>query len=255
MGRDRYGVYIHIPFCSQFCIYCDFYSVKRASGNAPFLEALKREILNVGGNRDKIGDNIDKGGVGTIYFGGGTPSVLCSGQLIEILDLIKSSRQRAFGRIEEVTVEINPDDVTLEYLKELRGAGFNRLSIGVQSFDDGCLKWMNRRHNGEGAEKAFRCGREAGFDNISIDLIFGYEMLSDTLWEGTVKKAISLAPDHISAYQMGIERGTPLYKLALSGEYYAPEDEVAAGQYALLQHMLLEAGYLQYEVSNFSLSG
>ena len=252
MEQDRYGIYVHIPFCSQFCIYCDFYSVKRVSGKGLFLDSLKKEILNVEDNRDKIGDNIDKRGVGTIYFGGGTPSVLTSGQLIELLCLIKSSYRSTPGGIEEVTVEVNPDDITLEYLKELRKGGFNRLSIGVQSFDDSCLKWMNRRHNGEEAVKAFCYGREAGFDNISIDLIFGYAMLPDTLWEGTVKKAISLSPDHISAYQMGIEEGTPLYKLALNGGYCAPEDEVASGQYALLQRMLSDAGYLQYEVSNFS---
>ena len=254
MEQDRYGVYVHIPFCSQFCIYCDFYSIKRTSEREQFIESLKKEILNSKSrNIDRIGDN--KRGVGTIYFGGGTPSVLTSAQLIGLLDHIEANHRSASGVLPEVTVEVNPDDVTLKYLKELRKAGFNRLSIGIQSFDNDCLKWMNRRHNGEEAVKAFYFGREAGFDNISIDLIFGYEMLSDTLWESTIKKAISLAPDHISAYQMGVEQGTPLYKLASDGKYNTPDDEITSGQYGLLQRMLSEAGYLQYEVSNFAKQG
>ena len=254
MNQDSYGIYVHIPFCSQFCVYCDFYSVKQISKREPFIESLKREIL-LTGDEWSIGDNLNKRGVRTIYFGGGTPSVLAPFRIKELLDLITKTHNSADGGIEEITIEVNPDDITAEYLKELRSAGFNRLSIGIQSFDDNILRWMNRRHTGVVAQEAFYCAREAGFENISIDLIFGYEMLSDALWQDTLGKAISLDPEHISAYQMGVEPETPLHKLLLEGRYSIPDDETAFGQYKMLQELLSDAGYLQYEVSNFAKPG
>jgi len=250
MDRGSYGVYVHIPFCSQFCIYCDFYSVKQISKRKSFLESLKKEIFLTG-----EASNIEERGVETIYFGGGTPSVLDAKQLASLLDAIRTAHRSAVGGIREITVEVNPDDVTVPYLRDLRSAGFNRLSIGVQSFENECLKWMNRRHTGEEAIRAFNGAREAGFENISIDLIFGYEMLSEDMWIDTVNKALSLNPEHISAYQMGIERGTTLYKLTTEGKYKTPEDETTSKQYRILQEKLVMAGYKQYEVSNFSKAG
>ena len=251
MGSDSYGIYVHIPFCSQFCIYCDFYSVKQRSNRETLLKCLEREILLAGEERSIV-ERINKRGVGTIYFGGGTPSVLRADQLIVLLDTVRKNHRCLSGGAKEITVEVNPDDVTLPYLKELKSGGFNRLSIGIQSFEDANLKWMNRRHTGKEAIKAFDCARDAGFGNISIDLIFGYEMLSDGVWESTINRALSLKPEHISAYQMGVEPGTPLQRLVADGKYRAPEDEVASGQYRILQEILAAAGYRQYEVSNFS---
>ena len=258
MKLDSYGIYVHIPFCSQFCIYCDFYSVKQQSKRKAFLESLTKEIL-LAGEANKIErkaeGEVNERGVGTIYFGGGTPSVLGADQLSELLHTIRTNYWSAVGGVKEITVEVNPDDVTLPYLRRLTEAGFNRLSIGVQSFDDGALKWMSRRHTGEEAAGAFYSAREAGFKNISIDLIFGYQMLSEGVWRDTISKALSLSPEHISAYQMGVERGTPLFQLAAKGEYKAPEDEIALAQYRILQKELAATGYEQYEVSNFSKQG
>ena len=251
-NTDSYGIYVHIPFCSQFCIYCDFYSVKQFGKREAFSGSLKREISM---RRDGLGEELNKRGVGTIYFGGGTPSVLTASQLSDLLHCIRSQYQEVRGGVKEITVEANPDDVTLSSLKELKLAGFNRLSIGIQSFDDTSLSWMNRRHTAEEAIKAFYNAKDAGFENISIDLIFGYEMLSEDLWRTTIEKAVSLNPEHISAYQMGVEPGTPLYKLAKDGAYTVPDDEVSFGQYRMLQKMLAEAGYCQYEVSNYSKQG
>jgi putative oxygen-independent coproporphyrinogen III oxidase len=258
MNRDSYGIYVHIPFCSQFCIYCDFYSVKQQSKKDVFLESLTKEIL-LAKEKDKIDHNfwneIKGRGVRTIYFGGGTPSVLAAEQLCSLLHTIKTDYRSAVGGVKEITVEVNPDDASLSYLRELKKGGFNRLSIGIQSFEDAILTWMNRRHTAAEAIRAFRNARAAGFENISIDLIFGYQMLSESGWRDTINKALLLSPEHISAYQMGVERGTSLYRLAVKGEYKTPEDEVAAKQYRILQEMLAVAGYRQYEVSNFSKLG
>ena len=170
------------------------------------------------------------------------------------------------GIFAEFTVEVNPDDVTEAYARALRRLGVNRVSMGVQSFSDRSLRWMARRHSPEGAVEAFRVLRSAGFDNISLDLIFGYDPVawgsgssSDEelmqLWSDDLDAVLRLRPEHISAYQMGIEEGSILGEMAVAGRYREPSDELCAAQYALLQQRLAAAGYLQYEVSNFSLPG
>lgn len=170
------------------------------------------------------------------------------------------------GIFAEFTVEVNPDDVTEAYALALRRLGVNRVSMGVQSFSDRSLRWMARRHSPEGAVEAFRVLRSAGFDNISLDLIFGYDPVawgsgssSDEelmqLWSDDLDAVLRLRPEHISAYQMGIEEGSVLGEMAVAGRYLEPSDELCAAQYALLQQRLTAAGYLQYEVSNFSLPG
>ena len=170
------------------------------------------------------------------------------------------------GIFAEFTVEVNPDDVTEAYARALRRLGVNRVSMGVQSFSDRSLRWMARRHSPEGAVEAFRVLRSAGFDNISLDLIFGYDPVawgsgssSDEelmqLWSDDLDAVLRLRPEHISAYQMGIEEGSVLGEMAAAGRYREPSDELCAAQYALLQQRLASAGYLQYEVSNFSLPG
>ncbi len=170
------------------------------------------------------------------------------------------------GIFAEFTVEVNPDDVTEAYARALRRLGVNRVSMGVQSFSDRSLRWMARRHSSDGAVEAFRVLRSAGFDNISLDLIFGYDPVawgsgssSDEelmqLWSDDLDAVLRLRPEHISAYQMGIEEGSVLGEMAVAGRYREPSDELCAAQYALLQQRLASAGYLQYEVSNFSLPG
>lgn len=201
----------------------------------------------------------------TLYIGGGTPSLCPVGWLAEIISAVRNAGGKA-GELRELTVEVNPDDVTPEYALGLRGLGVNRVSMGVQSFSDVSLRWMNRRHTAAGAREAYRMLREAGFDNISQDLIFGYDPVPwgtpatprDLLmqqWREDLEQMLLLRPKHISAYQMGVEEGSVLGEKTSAGLYREPSDELCAAQYALLQQMLSEAGYEQYEVSNFALPG
>ena len=186
----------------------------------------------------------------TLYFGGGTPSLLYDAQFGRLCEALRSVFD--LSAVEEFTVEANPDDITTEKLAIWRSCGVNRLSIGVQSFCDAHLKWMRRRHDPAAAAGAFRMAREAGFGNISLDLIFGYAGLSMREWEASVEEALSLCPEHISCYQMMLEEGTPLTALTDSGRYEEPQQEECAAQYALLQRRMDEAGYIQYEISNFA---
>jgi oxygen-independent coproporphyrinogen-3 oxidase len=246
------GIYIHIPFCNQFCTYCNFYSVKGKVLRRNFVAALHREI------EDK---KVFFHGSGvtpqTVYVGGGTPSLLQASQLGEILSHIKE----AFNFIPvEATVEVNPDDITPQYALELFQAGFNRVSMGVQSFHDSHLQWMNRRHTADQAVEAYRILEEAGVDNISIDLIFGLSQMDDALWRETLSKALSISasgrpPKHISAYQLSVEEDSMLEKLIEKGRWSEAGDEVCERQYAVLCETLKAAGYNHYEISNFALPG
>lgn len=241
------GIYVHIPFCSSFCIYCGFYSELNVARMDAFAGALAAEARS-------RKDFFDKGVLpSTLYFGGGTPSLLPPDCLEEVVESIRKS----FGvsGFEEFTLEANPDDVNPEKLALWRSLGVNRLSLGVQSFNDSHLRWMCRRHDAAGAENAFRAAREAGFDNISIDLIFGYAGLTYAGWRESIERALDLRPEHISCYQMSVEEGSTLGRLASLGRYAEPSQELCASQYALLQGMLRAAGYRHYEVSNFALPG
>lgn len=241
------GIYIHWPFCSGFCIYCDFYSENCSGRMAEYTEALSREIQARKGFFDASSKPR------TLYFGGGTPSLVPPALLETAVGRVSS----VFGvsGFEEFTLEANPDDVTPDRLAAWRAMGVNRLSMGVQSFCDSHLKWMRRRHDSAEAENAFLMAREAGFDNISTDLIFGYAGLSMQEWEESIRRTIGLRPEHVSCYQMSIESGSSLGEMASRGEYAEPPQEICAEQYALLQRLLGEAGYLQYEISNFALPG
>ena len=162
------------------------------------------------------------------------------------------------GSFQEFTLEVNPEDIVekgSEYVCGLISLGVNRISMGIQSFDDGILRWMNRRHDTAGAEKAFRILRGCGVRNISIDLIFGLSQLTDELWEDTIRKAIGLSPEHISAYQLSIEEGSALARMAAGGRYAEASDEQCRRQYDILCRILGEAGYRHYEISNFARSG
>ncbi|MBO4844386.1 MAG: radical SAM family heme chaperone HemW [Bacteroidales bacterium] len=237
-------IYVHIPFCKSFCTYCDFYSeICAPKVQKLFVDELCREIED---RRAEIESTL---GLNTLYFGGGTPSVLEPELLKRIVDTL------GYGPYEEFTVEVNPDDVTPEYAGFLKGIGVNRVSMGVQSFNDALLRWMNRRHDSAGAVAAFRILRQAGFDNISIDLIFGVSSLRQEVWEDTVKKAIELAPEHISAYQLTIEEGSDLERMIKEGRYREASDEQCAAQYESLCSLLRSAGFNHYEISNFAFPG
>lgn len=241
------GIYLHWPFCSGFCIYCDFYSESHSGRMSEYCEALSREI------QARKGFFRDTATPSTLYFGGGTPSLVPTDLLCGTVENIRST----FGvsSFEEFTLEANPDDVTPGKLSAWRAMGVTRLSMGVQSFCDAHLKWMRRRHDSAEAQNAFRAARDAGFDNISIDLIFGYAGLTLQEWEATIRTALQLRPEHISCYQMSLESGSTLGEMASRGAYVEPSQEECAAQYSLLQRMLREAGYLQYEISNFALPG
>lgn len=240
-------IYIHIPFCKSFCTYCGFYS-ELCSGDGSqrvqnFVDALCDEI------RSRRGEPGFSALPDTLYIGGGTPSVLPLEALRRILDELG---RRAW---EEFTVEVNPDDVTPSYAAELRSLGVTRVSMGVQSFDDRVLQWMNRRHDTAQTLRAFRFLREAGFDNISVDLIFGVPQMSDSSWEDSVRQALVLHPEHISAYQLSVEEGSALHDMIAAGRLTEADDEQCRRQYEFLYSALRDAGYVHYEISNFALPG
>lgn len=245
------GIYIHIPFCSQFCTYCDFYSVKAGKRGDAFIQALKSESES----RKEFFRGVSAS-PGTLYFGGGTPSLVDPVLLGEVAEIICDNH--GFSKpylLKEFTVEVNPDDASPIYLRRLYESGARRLSMGVQSFVDSHLKWMNRRHDSHTAVKAFYNAREAGFTNISIDLIFGFSLLTMDEWRYNLDKAIALKPEHISSYQLSIEKGTKLGRDYEKGSYIPVEDDFSYIQYSLLQRVLAEAGYKQYEVSSFAREG
>ncbi len=192
----------------------------------------------------------------TVYFGGGTPSLLLSSEFSEICSALAASYD--LGGVEEFTVEVNPDDICRkggeELLNAYRDCGVNRVSIGVQSFHDDHLRWMNRRHDAAEAERAVRILTDK-FSNVSLDLIFGYAGLTDTEWEQDIRKAAGLGVQHISSYQMSLDPGSMLSKLADKGRYSEPDEELCRRQYFLLQDILDEEGFVQYEISNFCRPG
>lgn len=206
------------------------------------------------------------GAVNTLYIGGGTPSVLPLDVLRRIVDALLSSVSLRRGEntvgaqspFEEFTVEVNPEDIVEkggEYVRGLLETGVDRVSMGIQSFDDGILRWMNRRHSAAGAVAAFRILRRCGVRNISVDLIFGLSQLADDVWKDTIERALELAPEHISAYQLSIEEGSALAKLVADGRYVEASDEQCRHQYDVLCQTLRQAGYHHYEISNFARPG
>ena len=239
------GIYIHIPFCKQRCLYCAFYSSTLHSKQQEYCDALCREIIM---RRNYIIGIID-----TIYFGGGTPSTLTREQLQKILGTIKENYRLSPSA--EITIEANPDDLTPEYLATLRSLSFNRLSMGIQSFDDAQLKAIGRRHTAERARQAVKDARTAGFENISIDLMFALPSSTSAQWQESIKQAIELRPTHISAYNLTYEEETPLYRALQQGKIEAVDEEENLKQFEILIEQLAAAGYRHYEISNFALPG
>ena len=235
-------IYVHIPFCRSFCTYCGFYSERECPGK-DFVDAICAEASS---RRSEIAA---AAAVDTLYFGGGTPSVLPLSDIGRIADACGGRQWR------EWTVEVNPDDVTAGFAAGLRALGVNRVSMGVQSLDDGMLRWMNRRHDAAGARLAFRRLREAGFDNISVDVIFGVAGMGAGTLEATVREIISWHPEHISAYQLSIDDGSALGRLCREGRYTELPDEECSRQYYRICSALAAAGYEHYEISNWALPG
>ncbi len=237
------GIYIHIPFCRKRCFYCDFYTLTAIDQKPRFLEALKIET-------DLRRPYLDGQTVRTIYLGGGTPSVLTPTELKDILDQLY--RNFTIDDDAEITLEANPDDLNREFLSAIKGVGFNRLSMGIQSFSDADLKKMNRRHSADQAISAVYEATEAGFRHISIDLMYGLPGLSVEQWNKNLKRALKLPVDHISAYHLTYHEGTRFYDWLHSGRLRElPEDE-SLEQFNLMIELLTDAGYEHYEISNFA---
>lgn len=240
------GIYIHIPFCRQACYYCDFHFSVNQQVRGEMITAISQELLL---QKDYLqGERIE-----TIYWGGGTPSLLTASEINSVLDTIRSVY--TISSHAEITLEANPDDLTPSSVKEFRQVGINRLSIGIQTFNTQQLKALNRIHDGASAIKSFYDAREAGFDNISIDLM--YSLPGETMhdWKQDVLQAIALNADHLSCYSLTIEERTVFGKWAATGKLKAEPDEVSAIQLELLMDELQQAGYEHYEISNFAKPG
>lgn len=242
-------IYIHVPFCRSFCTYCDFFSeIAEDALVDRYTDRLCEEIRR---RKDEVDDSLK-----TLYFGGGTPSVLPLSALTRILLTLEECGHG--GPYTEFTLEANPEDIVqkgLPYVQSLKTLGVNRISMGVQSFDDEMLRWMNRRHSAEGAREAFRLVRETGIENISVDLIFGLSNLSDASWEKSIDETLALDPEHISCYQLTVEGDSVLAQRLENGEYEEAPDELCRRQYDLLCRKLAAAGYHHYEISNFAKPG
>ena len=241
------GLYIHIPFCPQICPYCAFASLRGVDYlHERYVSALCRE-LSVWGRQCR------KNTLQTIFIGGGTPTQIDPSLIGQVLEAVN----QAFGMCPdaEITVEANPGTVDRKKFSQLRSIGCNRLSLGVQSFDNQALKKLGRVHSSEEAERAFTSAREAGFSNISIDLIFSVPDVAELAWQGSVDKAISLQPEHISVYALTIEEGTLFAKREGEGSLATLTDDDDAMQYEWTRYKLLDSGFKQYEVSNFAQEG
>jgi oxygen-independent coproporphyrinogen-3 oxidase len=235
------GLYIHIPFCRSKCSYCDFYSITDRSQVADYLHSLSREMEYY----REFASLFD-----TVYVGGGTPSCLDTRQLAELLHRVREVFPIA--PVAEITVEVNPGDVDTVFLKKLRDAGFNRVSIGVQSFDNSILKSLGRRHDGREGREAVEAARAAGFDNIGIDLIYGVPGQSQKRWRETLETALGFDPEHLSCYELTLEEGTPFYRRIERGEFCLPGEEEAYRFFSMTSAFLEQRGYTHYEVSNFA---
>lgn len=240
------GIYIHVPFCKTRCIYCDFYSTTCSDQTDAFVESLCVELKE---RKDYLkGDAID-----TIYFGGGTPSQLSADQFRKIFNAIECNYGPLHAK--EITLEANPDDLTEAYVAQLAMLPFNRISMGIQTFNDDVLKLLKRRHNANQAVEAVTRCRKAGFKNISIDLIYGLPGETKESWAADLEKAISLNVEHISAYHLIYEEDTLLYKLRQEHKVEEVDEDNSLLFFEMLIDKLNAAGYEHYEISNFCKPG
>ena len=247
MTSDGIGIYVHVPFCTAKCGYCDFNSYANHEHLIPaYADTLVKDAglwVEVVGGRP----------VETIFFGGGTPSLNPVDEMATILDGLRARFDVAPDA--EISLEANPGSLSTSYLSGLRGIGFNRLSIGVQSFDDEELVQLDRIHTADDARRALACAREAGFDNVNLDLIYGLPEQPLSGWQRTLEEAFALAPEHLSLYALTVEEGTPLARDIARGRVTAPDADAQAEQYEWTQDRLAQAGYEHYEISNWARPG
>lgn len=240
------GIYLHIPFCKQACHYCNFHFTTSLRYKSELAEAMVKEIAL---QKEYLGGET----INTIYFGGGTPSLLDEKELEEIMSALRQAY--VISENAEVTLEANPDDITSEKLQFWKRAGINRLSIGIQSFFEEELRWMNRAHNAQQARQCIVDSLAAGITNLSIDLIYGSPLLSDEDWKRNVDLALSYHIPHLSCYALTVEEKTPLHKMIRTQQKVNVNEEQQARQFLLLMQWLRAAGYEHYEVSNFAKPG
>lgn len=234
------GLYIHVPFCRSKCLYCDFYSVDAPDLVEPWLSAVMREAVLY---RDELGE------FDTLYLGGGTPSLLREDQLALLMEHLFHHLKLSADA--EVTIEVNPDDVTREKMKAMRVLGFNRVSLGVQSLVDDELKWLGRRHNADQSERAVEIIRSAGFDNLALDLIYGFDGQDRKRWLNTLERVVGFNPEHLSCYLLTLEEGTPFGRMEREGTIRRLGEEAERRFFLLTSRTLEECGFVHYEVSNF----
>ena len=236
------GVYIHIPFCKKACNYCDFHFSTHLASKPALVKALLYEI-------DIRKDYLISKRLKSIYFGGGTPSLLSQDELMQIISRL--ANYFTWDKSTEITLEANPDDITTEHLKMWKTSGINRLSIGLQSFNDEELKWMKRVHTAKESENSVKMAQDSGFNNISIDLIYGSKFQNVKSWDTTLNKAVRLNTQHVSAYNLTIENKTELGLKLQRGKEPGVDEYLSELQFKLLRECLKENGFIQYEVSNF----
>ncbi len=240
------GLYLHIPFCRKACNYCDFHFSTSTTLKTRVVNAMHKELAL------RAGEQAEEK-IKTIYFGGGTPSMLSREEFTDLMNAI-----RIHYRVDEkaeITLEANPDDFSEEMLENWTSNGVNRISIGVQSFHPTDLLYMERVHDAMQAEQAIRQAQRSGIQNITIDLIYGTPGLSHAAWKGNLEKAVSLEVPHISAYALTVEENTPLFHRIRRHQKKAPDENHTADQFLFMADFLEKAGYLHYEVSNFALPG
>ena len=240
------GLYFHIPFCKRACAYCDFYKQIGTRHKPQLLEAMHRELTF-------RKEYLHADPIRTIYFGGGTPSLCTPEEIQAFLD--QSRKEFDCSQIEEITMEANPDDLDEEYLNALRQTGVNRLSMGVQSLDDACLKLMNRRHSAQQAIEAVKNAKRAGFDNITVDLIFGVPGFGGDSLNRTLDGMLAMDVQHISAYHLTIEPNTTFGRRMARGQFTPVTEQISEEEFLKVHQRLSEAGYEHYEISNYAQRG
>jgi oxygen-independent coproporphyrinogen-3 oxidase len=239
------GIYIHIPFCKRACHYCDFHFSTQTAGKSEFVNCLLKEI--------QLQKDYLKGEkVNTIYFGGGTPSLLETEELRRILESISAVHNVSANA--EITLEANPDDLTQEKIESFKSLPINRFSVGVQSFFDADLKWMNRAHNAMQAVSSIKRLQDSGYSNISLDLIYGLPNGADNYWQENLSRALDLSIQHLSCYTLTVEEGTPLASFIKKGKSKNVNEDQVIWEFDQLVQKIKSANWIQYEISNFAVN-
>ena len=240
------SIYFHIPFCKRLCGYCDFYRSVKLKYMPEVVAAMHQELAR---EENFLHDRV----VRTIYFGGGTPSLLAPCEIERFVEQVR--QQFDCSQLEEITIEVNPDDITAEYVAELRKTSVNRISMGVQSLDDRCLEFMGRRHNAQQAVDAVKMLQAAGYDNISVDVIFGIPNFGVTELVATLEGVLAMNVQHVSAYHLTIEENTRFGRMMARGEFVEIDECSSESHFMWVHRALTNAGYEHYEVSNYALEG